>query len=235
MNRWNRNVLRGIKVGVILLVTAWMSGCRESQKEENPPVVSIVEEAQDSLTPLEDTIMAPEVAVQVDSTPDTLSLTLPAYPMAFDTFRYGMDKKTVTASARKNMKLGNYKYDMQYVFDHRDRLYQVVITSGSVQVIRYEADLDALYKNLYDVIAFKYDKPKGPRAMPSVFDVLNARTYWINRWEPDGKRIQLGLQEREMNALRVICKMTQPDLEKEEKEYQFRVKNKDKLEAAEKF
>ena len=222
-------------MGMILLVTGWISGCRELGKEESPPVVIPLENAQDSPTPQEDTIMAPEDAVQVDSTPDTLAMPSPAYPMAFDTFRYGMDKKTVTASARKNMKLGNYNYNIQYIFDHRDRLYQVVITSGPVQVIRYEADLDALYKNLYDVIAFKYDKPKGPRGIPSVFDVLNARTYWINRWEPEGKRIQLGLQEKEMNALRVICKMTQPELEKEEKEYQFRLKNKDKLEAAEKF
>ena len=62
--------------------------------------------------------------------------------------------------------------------------------------------------------------------MPSIFDVMNNHTMYLAKWHLQNKNIDLGIQYDALNAYRVVCKISQPQLEKQQKEKYNQVNKK---------
>jgi hypothetical protein len=132
-------------------------------------------------------------------------------------------------------KLGKFEYNFTYFFNGNRELYGLILFSGPVKTIQYEDGLQGPYSNLFSIISIKHGKPSGPKAIPSIFEVMNAGTYWINKWKKGDKEIKLGIRQRKEDSFEVICKIINIPMEKAENKRLYRIKNKDILKAADKF
>jgi hypothetical protein len=166
---------------------------------------------------------------------DTASEISPKYTeQAFDRLYFGMSKTEVNKLNSNPQRLGKYNYHFSYQFNGCGELYALTIISGSVKTIVYE-NVSGSYNNLYNIISMKYGKPTGPKSIPSVFDVMNAGTYWINKWNPDNKTIRLGIRHKSQDSYDVLCRIVNVAKDKAEKQRLYELKNKDIIEAAKKF
>ncbi len=172
----------------------------------------------------------------MDSTSaDTIPVEIPKYTeLAFDQLYFGMNEEEVRKLNKNPQRIGKYTYHFAYQFNGCGSLYGLTIISGPVKTIVYE-NIGGSYHNLYNIISMKYSKPSGPKSIPSVFDVMNAGTYWINKWNLDNKTIRLGIRHKSQDSYDVLCTIVNVAMDKAEKQRLYELKNKDIIEAAEKF
>jgi hypothetical protein len=154
---------------------------------------------------------------------------------AFGNIDFGMQSNDVKRLNKNPQKLGKYIYNFEYFFNGEQKLYALILLSAPVKTILYEDVLQSNYSNLYNIISIKYGKPTGPNSIPSIFDVMNARTYWINKWQKSDKVIKLGIKNIKKYNFRLICKIVDIQMEKAEKKRLYNLKNKDMIKAADKF
>ena len=155
--------------------------------------------------------------------------------LAFGRLSFGMRKSEVLSLNKNPQQLGKYSYNFSYLYNGNNELYGMTLFSNPVTTIKYEDGVQGAYSNLHKIISIKHGKPSGPKAIPSIFDVMNAGIYWINKWKNDDKEIRLGIRQRKKDSFDVICRIINIPMEKAEKERLYRIKNKDILKAAEKF
>lgn len=154
---------------------------------------------------------------------------------AFDKLEFGMHADEVRTLITPTLKLGKYNYRLTFLYNQNKELYALHIKSAEVKAIQYEGDLQALYMNLCRIISEKYGNRKSCRQLPSIFDVMNAGTYYTNKWDSGEKSIKLGVVQTQLNGYLVQCKISHTEMEKEEKERLYKIKNKDIIDASEKF
>jgi len=115
----------------------------------------------------------------VENTIDNLESDITAFGKLF----FGMNREEVKNNNRSPQKLGKYSYNFSYFFNSKNELYALNIYSSPTNSLKYETGVRGKYKNLYKIISIKYEKPSGSLAIPSIFDVMNAGIYWINKWK----------------------------------------------------
>jgi hypothetical protein len=148
---------------------------------------------------------------------------------------FGMDKNSTEQNNKNRQVLGKYQYNFSYSFNQKGELYAIHLTSDAEKAITFDTALKAKYDNLNKIIHTKYGEPINKRGYPSIFDVQNAKTLWLNSWEEGAKQIRLGLVETDLNKYKVRCRICDTEMEKEEMEHARDIKNKDIIEAAKKF
>ena len=154
---------------------------------------------------------------------------------AFGQLYFGMEQSEVSQLNENRQRLGKHDYNFSYSYDGDGRLYELTVYSDQTKALTYETGIAGKYHNLYDIISMKYGKPSGSKYVPSIFDVMDAGTIWINQWQLEGKELILGVRERRYDSYDVVCRITELEMDQQEKERLFKVKNKDKIEASDKF
>jgi hypothetical protein len=154
---------------------------------------------------------------------------------AFGKLSFGMKINEVNRINKNPQKLGKFIYNFNYFFNGSRELYGLILFSNSVKTIQYEDGLQGPYSNLFNIISIKYGKPSGSKAVPSIFEVMNAGIYWTNKWKKGEKEIKLGIRRRKQDSFDVICRIMNIPMEKAENKRIYRIKNKDILKAADKF
>ncbi len=195
------------------------------KKSENPATDSIPVKTEEQLLAEEkarqDSIRQAEFE-QMQQTP-------------FGNLRFGMSKEEVMQKNEKRQTLGKYPYTFSYSFAADDQLYKVRISSDGVKLIHYDSELKANYQNLYSIIKTKYGDPETRHEFPSIFEVQDVKKYNMSKWTQGTKQIQLSLLENELNSYSSVCEITDSKLNAAEMERISKEKNKDVIEASEKF
>lgn len=207
-----------------------LGACRQ---QESMTVAAIPSGSPDSSAKL------PVITETIDTLPampqDSAELVQPETTFAFDKLKFGMHpveaKKLLTPMAT----LGKYTYKITPSYNQNKELYLVRIKSSEIKAIAYEADLQAQYFNLCRVISEKYGGKKSCRELPSIFDVMNAGTMYLNKWDSGEKSIKLGIAQPGLNSYIVICRISHKTMEKLENEQLKRIRDKDIIKASEKF
>ena len=154
---------------------------------------------------------------------------------AFGKFKFGMTKAEVHQLNKSRQKLGLHYYNFSYAFNGKGELFAVTIFSDSKKALYYERSIQPIYTNLCRVIAEKYGKKSSCGVLPSVFDVMNSGTLWINTWTINEKKIRLGIKANKLDSYVVICKIVHIPMESAENKRMYRIKNKHIIESSEKF
>jgi hypothetical protein len=193
------------------------------------------ESAEDSteIHTLADTLISKDSASNQTDITEEYSENVPN--LAFGRLTFGMTLNDVKRLNKNPQKLGKYTYNFTYFFNGSRELYGLTLFSNSVKTIQYEDGLQGPYSNLFNIISIKYGKPSGPKAVPSVFEVMDAGIYWTNKWKMGEKEIKLGIRQRKQDSFDVICRIMNIPMEKAENKRIYRIKNKDILQAADKF
>lgn len=158
-----------------------------------------------------------------------------AQKVAFGELEFGMGKERVDTLNAPRQVLGKYSYNFSYSFNADNQLYIVRLKSNGIKSIYYDDNLKFNYHNLYKILKIKFGEPTFNRGYPSVFDVMNSKKMLIAKWEIGVKKIEIGLQENGMNSFSVYCEITDEEMKEAEMLRLYKVKNKDMLEAADKF
>jgi len=154
---------------------------------------------------------------------------------AFGDLYFGMKKAEVERLNEPRQQLGKNEYSFDYLFDGDSMLYKVNIRSAGVKVIGYDSSLKAYYNNLYNILQTRYGEPETHTGFPSVFDVQNAGKYKIDFWEEEGKIVEILLRMNALNSYSAVCEITAKEMEQAELKRQKNIKNKDVIDAANKF
>lgn len=212
-----------------------ISGCNE--KESNKTILAKTKEENSIILnhrandlPIDSSIQDSAVVLEVEKK-DTSG----AENFAFGKLKFGMTKAEVHQLNKSRQKLGLHYYNFSYAFNGKGELFAVNIFSDSKKVLYYERDVQQLYTNLCKVIAEKYGKKSSCGVLPSVFDVMNAETLWVNNWTNGDKKIKLGIRANKLESYDVICKIVHIPMEKAENKRMYRLKNKHIIESSEKF
>lgn len=209
---------------VLILLFASCNPFVKKQKEEAPTDTLHVKTA--------DELLAEEKARQ-DSIEQARYEQMQQTP--FGDLRFGMNKEATVAANEKRQKLGKYSYNFSYSFTPDDQLYKVRIVSDEVKAIRYDSDLKANYQNLLKIISNKYGQPATKHEYPSIFDVQDAKKYSMNNWTEGRKQIQLSLVGNDIDSYVVRCEISDQNMSSAEQERLKNEKNRDVIEASEKF
>lgn len=154
---------------------------------------------------------------------------------AFDQLYFRMSSKEVDSLGDKRSVLGKYPYHFNYTLNQLDELYSITIYSQEVRSIEYETTLQAIHHNLCRIISERYGKKENCGTLPSLFDVMNAGSLTTQQWKVDAKTINLGIRHTQPNGFIVRCRIFHDLMEKEEQARLYKIKNKDIIEAADKF
>ncbi len=153
----------------------------------------------------------------------------------FGDLRFGMSKDEVNQKNERRQNLGKFPYNFSYAFTPDDQLYRLKISSDGIKTIRFDSDLKANYQNLFKIISTKYGEPESRHEFPSIFDVQDVKKFSMNNWTEGTKEIRISLLENEMNSYSAICEIADLDMTRAEQERISKAKNKDVIEASEKF
>lgn len=153
----------------------------------------------------------------------------------FGDLRFGMNSEATVAANEKRQKLGKYFYNFSYSFTPDDQLYKVRMVSDGIKAIRYDTDLKFNYLNLLKIISNKYGEPATRHEYPSIFEVQDVKKYSMNTWNEGRKQIQLSLVENGINSYLVLCEISDQNMSSAEQERLKNEKNRDVIEASEKF
>lgn len=200
---------------ILILMLSILSSCSFSDEKQ-------VEKEEEEIT--EDTIVQ---SVEI------FSEVIPDY--AFGRLEFGMTKEQVAELNPYRQLLGKHYYNFSYSYNGSGELYKISIFSDAVKAVEYETGTGGKYYNLHQIISMKHGDPTGSRYVPSIFDVMNSGTLWINKWVSGKREIRLGIRERKLDSYDVLCTITETEMEKKESERLFRIRNKDIIEASEKF
>lgn len=217
-----RSILATIVLS-LLIITACNSFTKK-QSETPPPDTIHVKSAEELLAEeqaRQDSIKQAEYE-QMQQTP-------------FGDLRFGMGREEVSQKNEKRQQLGKYSYNFTYSFTPENQLYKVIISSDGVKTINYDSALKANYQNLLDIITAKYGDPETKSGFPSIFDVQDAKKYSVNKWSEGTKQIQLLLVENNMNSYAAVCEIFDQNTNSAEQERIKNAKNRDVIEASEKF
>lgn len=154
---------------------------------------------------------------------------------AFGDLKFGMSKNEVESLNAKRQLLGKYNYNFSYSFDGENNLYKVKLSSDGIKTIEFDSALKNNYNNLLQIVKTKYGDATKNNGYPSVFDVQNSKKYMLNSWELGTKQISIGLQQNSLNNYSVYCEISDVNLQEAELNRLNRVKNKDIIQASEKF
>ncbi len=154
---------------------------------------------------------------------------------AFAGFTFGMKETEAEDINPGKEKLGKFNYRFSPQFDGNDELYKLTLSSEGVKTIKFETDLLVNYNNLYKIVETRYGKPLASKKFPSIFDVQSSKKYLMSKWEQGTKNIQISLVENSLNSYAVVCDIFDKNMSEAEKERLYKLKNKDVLDAAEKF
>jgi hypothetical protein len=217
INTFNLKKIKLMKtpVFILILMLSILSSCSFSDEKQ-------VEKEEEEIT--EDTIVQ---SVEI------ISEVIPDY--AFGRLEFGMPKEQVAELNADRQLLGKHNYNFSYSYNGDGELYRITIFSDATKAITFESEIGGRYYNLHKIISMKHGDPTGSRYVPSIFDVMNAGILWMNNWVSDKKEIRLGIRERKLDSYDVICTITETEMEKMENERLFRIRNKDVIEASEKF
>lgn len=211
-----------------LLSFFFLSGCGMLDNENQSKKVTPAEQLENRLEADSLTDEPSEDFVEIDTFAQ-------AQKVAFGALGFGMGKEQVdTLNPRKQI-LGKYNYNFTYSFNADNQLYQVRLKSNGINTLYYDDNLKFNYQNLYKILKIKFGEPIFNRGYPSVFDVMNSKKLTLARWEIGIKQINLGLQENGMNSFSVFCEISDEEMKEAERLRVYKVKNKDILEAADKF
>ena len=154
---------------------------------------------------------------------------------AFGKLTFGMDKTDAETSTENTQLLGKHNYKVQNSFNANSELYEVALISENEKAVHFDDLLKSKYTNLYKIIETKYGKPMKKGVYPSIFEVQESGSYIIDKWELGDKQIQLGVKENSLNSYCAFSKIFSKKMADEEKLRLRNNKNKDIIEAAEKF
>lgn len=154
---------------------------------------------------------------------------------AFGNLIFGMPKTQAETANEKRQLLGKYSYNFQNLFNGNDELYAVILNSDGEKAIAFDSGLKAKYNNLYKIIETKYGKSTEKREYPSIFEVQEVGNYWVDKWELGNKQIHLGIKENALNSYSVASKIFDKKMEDDEAKRLNDLKNKDVIQASEKF
>lgn len=154
---------------------------------------------------------------------------------AFDQLYFGMSSVELDSFGNKRSVLGKYQYHLDYTLNQLDELYSITIYSQEVRSIEYETTLQAIHHNLCRIISERYGNKENCGTLPSLFDVMNAGSLTTQQWKVDAKTINLGIRHTQPNGFIVRCRIFHDLMEKEEQARLYKIKNKDIIEAADKF
>jgi hypothetical protein len=219
-----------------IISTLWISvalmhlSCNSGEKYPDASVNSML--WQDSSADITDTVTASDelksdTVIVVNSNSDSVQ--------AFDQLMFGMHADEVKRLIKSKVKLGKYTYSLSFAYDQNKELYAINITSSEVKAIQYEGALQSMYLNLCKIISEKYGNKRSCRELPSIFDVMNAGTFYTNKWENGEKSIKLGVVQTQLNGYIIKCRISHSTMEKEENARLYKIKNKNIIDASEKF
>jgi len=154
---------------------------------------------------------------------------------AFGNFMFGMNKKEVSELNVENEKLGKYNYTLAPHFTETNELYKLTLKSSGVKALNFETDLLSRYTSLFNIIETRYGTPVNQKKFPSIFDVQESKKYLMSKWEKGTKNITISLVENNLNSYAVVCDIFDSTMSASEADRLKKLKNKDILEAAEKF
>lgn len=155
--------------------------------------------------------------------------------LAYGKLWFGMKAGEVKRKNASRQKLATYHYNFSYGYNRNKELYAVYLHSDFVKAVVYETELQSRYTNLCRIIAEKYGKKSNCGALPSIFDVMNNHTMYLAKWHLQNKNIDLGIQYDALNAYRVVCNISQPQLEKAAKKEKYNQVNKKWIDASDNF
>lgn len=163
--------------------------------------------------------------------PDTLGPSVKAYGNLF----FGMHPDQVVQSNDARQKLASYYYHFDYSYNNNKELYAIYLRSDPEMAIYYETRLQNKYTNLCRIITEKYGGKNKCGILPSIFEVMNNKTMYLSKWQNEGKKIQMGIQQTDLNAYTVICKISNPEMEIQAKKEKYIKDNKKWIDASKKF
>jgi len=178
--------------------------------------------------------------LNIDTTDDTQSVVDTIAPnnngeFAYGKLSFGMSQAQVKAINPERQKLADYYYHFTYRFNRKNELYAVYLHSEPSKAIAYETDLQAKYTNLCKVISEKYGYKSRCGSLPSIFDVMNNRTLYLTTWKISEKKIQIGIQQEQLDAYKVVCKISHMLREKAAQKEKYLKDNKKWIDASKKF
>jgi len=216
-----------VSIGVLIF---HLISCEIKDKQDVKDDISDVLKDRDTMSEMDfhDTLMMDEDSIEIMSfAKEGVS--------AYDKLFFGMKKEEVNALNNSSQKVGRYIYKFAYKYNGDGELYRIDIKSSTEKTIHYETNLQAKYSNLCRVVSEKYGKKSSCGALPSIFDVMNAKRYKMVEWQSGEKVIILYLVYSSMDAYYTECRIVHKSMEKAENERLYRVKNKDIIESSEKF
>lgn len=154
---------------------------------------------------------------------------------AFGKLSFGMNPNQVKALNPGRQKLADFYYHFTYRFNRNNELYAIYLHSEASKAIVYETDLQAKYTNLCRVISEKYGNKSRCGSLPSIFDVMNNRTLYLASWKISEKKIQIGIQQEQLDAYKVVCKISHISREKAAQKEKYLKDNKKWIDASKKF
>lgn len=179
--------------------------------------------------------VALDTVLRVDSMgvsqPDTFNPSKRAYGNLF----FGMHPEQVVQSNDARQKLASYYYHFDYSYNNSKELYAIYLRSEPEMAIYYETRLQNKYTNLCLIITEKYGGKNKCGVLPSIFDVMNNKTLYLSKWQIENKKIQIGIQQTDLNAYTVICKIANPAMENLAKKEKYIKDNKKWIDASKKF
>lgn len=216
----------GIGLVMCLLISCELKGKKDLKKDISDV---LVERDTISVGDSYDSILMNEESIILPNTVKTKEVS------AYDKLFFGMQKEEVESLNKSREKIGLYSYNFVFKYNGDGELYRIDIKSSSEKTIHYETHLQAKYANLCRVVSEKYGKKSLCGALPSIFEVMNAKQYKMVEWQSGEKAIILYLVYASMDAYYTECRIVHKSMEKAEKERLYRVRNKDIIESSEKF
>lgn len=171
----------------------------------------------------------------VEASADTIQVSTPPRKKAFGNLYFGMPENEVKEKNEQRQKLGKYTYNFSYRFNGDNQLYAVTLLSNPVNTLHYDMELKNNYNNLSRILNEKFGKASFNTGYPSLFDVQNTRALVAQKWNDNDRQIQLGIRENKRDSYSVFCKIVDSEMDKQERERLYKLKNKDIIDAAEKF
>lgn len=233
------SVLRSFCILLSLLAFGLVS-CRKDNfspakvMPENADTFSQIESPAESL----DTTWQPSFS-DTTVTEDTMTLSSSQDEglknFAYGNLTFGMSPQEVKEANAGKQKLADYHYNFTYRYNNRKQLYAIYLYSEPEKVIYYETRLQDKYSNLCRIIAEKYGHKNKCVTLPSIFEVMNSQTLYLSKWQTADKKIQLGIQQDQLDAYRVVCKISHPAMEEVAKKEKYNRDNKKWIDASEKF
>lgn len=223
-----------VSLGLCILGLQSCETFKKETKETNLPG-ELISEGTD-MSEVSDTLSVENEAASEHEDMDSISISVPEEKVAaYDRIYFGMTKREVDSLGTTREKIGYHFYNLKYRYDSEGKLYRIDIRSDREKAIQYEAKAQAHFSNLCRVIAEKYGKKPSCGALPSIFDVMNAKRYQMASWDIGEKSVILYIVYASADAYYTECRIVHRAMQEVEKTRMYKIKNKEIIESSEKF